>query len=56
MKFSNLGVFLLMVVFIISLGEPTYPYGPGTVSIIAYYFFGVFLNNEMINKHINKIL
>ena len=56
LKFSNLGVFLLMVVFIISLGEPTYPYGPGTVSIIAYYFFGVFLNNEMINKHINKIL
>lgn len=53
LRFVHLGLFLSMVIFIISLGEPTYPYGPGTISAIAYYFLGVFSNCKFCSVKMN---
>lgn len=36
-----LGFFLLCIPIIISLGEPTFPYGPGTVGFLPYLILGM---------------
>ena len=35
-----IGYFLVMVPFIISFGEPTLPFGPGTATLLNFILFG----------------
>ena len=37
---NNLGCVLLLIPFIVSLGEPTFPFGPGTASAFNFIVFG----------------
>ena len=37
---ASYGFYLALVPFVISLGEPTYPFGPGTVNYLPYLFLG----------------
>ena len=34
------GIYLTLIPFLISLGEPTYPFGPGTVNYLPYLLLG----------------
>lgn len=46
----NIGYYLLLIPFIISMVEPTFPFGPGTATVFNFLMFGVALrntNNEM---------
>lgn len=38
---------IILVSFITSLAEPTYPYGPGTTNFIPFLLFGVALSNKI---------
>lgn len=38
---TSFGFLLVLVPFIISIGEPTFPYGPGTVNYVPYLFLGL---------------
>lgn len=38
---QNYGFIIILISFIISLGEPTYPYGPGTTNFLPFLLFGV---------------
>ncbi len=38
---QNYGLIIILISFIISLGEPTYPYGPGTTNFLPFLLFGV---------------
>ncbi len=40
-KIKNYGYILLLIPFAVSLGEPTFPYGPGTVTFIPFFMLGV---------------
>jgi O-antigen ligase len=42
----NLGYILLIIPFIISLFEYTFPFGPGTSQLINFFMFGQFLRHE----------
>ena len=39
----NIGFYLLIIPFIISMAEPTFPFGPGTATVFNYIIFGVAL-------------
>lgn len=41
----NLGYYLLLIPFIISMAEPTFPFGPGTATVFNFLMFGVALRN-----------
>ena len=41
----NLGYYLLLIPFIISLAEPTFPFGPGTATVYNFLLFGTALRN-----------
>jgi hypothetical protein len=50
---NNVGFLLLAVSFGISMTEPTYPFGPGTVNIFNFTMFGIALrHNTLIKKSI----
>lgn len=38
-----IGCYLLLVPYIVSMAEPTLPFGPGTATIFNFIFFGIFL-------------
>lgn len=42
---SAYGFFLMAILLIVSLGEPTFPYGPGTVSFLPFLIIGFNLSN-----------
>lgn len=42
----NLGYYLLLIPFIISMSEPTFPFGPGTATVFNFILFGVALRNS----------
>lgn len=42
---SIYGFVLLCIPLIVSLGEPTFPYGPGTANFLPYLIVGVNLNS-----------
>ncbi len=41
----NAGYFALLIPFIISMAEPTYPFGPGTATVFNFILFGVALRD-----------
>ncbi len=43
---TDLGYYLIISQFIISLAEPSYPFGPGTVSFFAFLMFGYAIRND----------
>lgn len=42
----QIGYWIMMILLLISLFEPTYPYGPGTVSFFPFYVLGFTMQNE----------
>lgn len=40
---QNIGYYLLLIPFIISMAEPTFPFGPGTATVINFVTFGLAL-------------
>ncbi len=45
----NAGYFALLIPFIISMAEPTYPFGPGTATVFNFILFGVALRDTSDN-------
>ncbi len=43
---KNCGYFALLLPFIVSLAEPTFPFGPGTATVFNFILFGVSLRNS----------
>lgn len=41
----NIGYYAMLITFIASLGEPTYPFGPGTATTMNFVLFGMSLRN-----------
>lgn len=41
----HIGFYLLLVPYIISMAEPTFPFGPGTATIFNFIMFGLALRN-----------
>lgn len=52
--YSDIGVFLLTIPLIVSLGEITWPFGPGTVSALAFLIWGALVREKYELKEINK--
>jgi hypothetical protein len=46
----NAGYYILLIPFIISMVEPTFPFGPGTATVINFLLFGVALRNTSNEK------
>lgn len=46
---NKVGMFLPIIPFIVSLLEPSYPFGPGTVQVFVYVFFGYALQKQQCN-------
>lgn len=46
----NIGYYLLLIPFIISMAEPTFPFGPGTATVFNFLMFGVALRNTYCEK------
>lgn len=42
----NVGYYLLLIPFIISMAEPTFPFGPGTATVFNFLVFGASLRNS----------
>lgn len=42
-----LGVYVLIIPFLCSLFEPNAPFGPGTVQMMSYLLFGIFLGESL---------
>lgn len=47
----NIGYFVVLIPFIVSVAEPTMPFGPGTGTILSFLLFGVSLRNSYNEKH-----
>ena len=45
----NIGFYLLLIPNIISMAEPTFPFGPGTATIFNFIIFGIALRNTSDN-------
>lgn len=46
----NIGYYLLLIPFVISMAEPTFPFGPGTATVFNFLMFGVALRNTYYEK------
>lgn len=46
----NIGYYLLSIPFIISMAEPTFPFGPGTATVFNFIMFGLALRNSYNEK------
>ena len=46
----NIGYFALLVPFVVSMAEPTYPFGPGTATVFNFILFGVALRDTYDNR------
>lgn len=43
---SDIGFFVILIPFIVSLFEYTFPYGPGTATVMNFIFYGMTLKNR----------
>ena len=43
---KNIGCYLLLIPFIISMVEPTFPFGPGTATVVNFLVFGLALRHS----------
>lgn len=46
LQFDKMGFFIPIIPFFISLLEPSFPFGPGTVQVLVYVLFGQALQNQ----------
>ena len=46
-NFRDIGYFLLLVPFIVSMAEPTFPFGPGTATLFNFILFGMALQHSI---------
>ena len=46
LQFDRMGFFILIIPFFISLLEPSFPFGPGTVQVFVYILFGHALQQD----------
>ncbi len=46
----NIGYYLLLIPFVISMAEPTFPFGPGTATVFNFIVFGASLRDEYNEK------
>lgn len=54
-KIEHFGYIVMIIPIIISLLEPSFPYGPGSVQVIVYFMLGYSLKNSaLINNNILK--
>ncbi|MEE0863980.1 MAG: hypothetical protein U0L61_02470 [Alistipes sp.] len=44
---QNYGYIILIISFLVSLGEPTYPFGPGTTNLIPFMLLGISMNSKL---------
>ncbi len=49
---ENSGYIIMIIPLIISLFEPSYPFGPGSVQVIAFLMFGYSLKNTYLNSKV----
>lgn len=49
----NIGYYLLIIPFIISMVEPTFPFGPGTATVFNFIIFGMALKHAENEMEIN---
>lgn len=49
LDFNKIGYFIMLLPFILSLEEPTFPYAPGTAVILPFILFGYTLKKEQVN-------
>ena len=42
----NVGFYAMLVIFMVSMFEYSFPYGPGTTTVVNFIVFGVALRNE----------
>jgi len=54
LNFGNVGFFALLVPFIISLAEPTFPFGPGTATVMSFLLFGISLKSIEIDRRFSE--
>ena len=47
---SNIGYYILLIPFMISLVEPTFPFGPGTACAFNYILFGMSIRDANMNS------
>lgn len=47
-RLFDAGLFLLLSQYIISIAEPSFPFGPGSVSFFAFFMFGFHLQKKML--------
>ena len=55
MTLRSVGYTVLIIPYMISLAEPTFPFGPGTATVMNYILFGVALRDSYIKKNKNEI-
>ena len=46
LQFDKMGFFIPIIPFFISLLEPSFPFGPGTVQVFVYVLFGHALQQD----------
>lgn len=46
----TIGYYILLIPFIVSLAEPTFPFGPGTATVFNYILFGISLKYTYYNN------
>jgi hypothetical protein len=46
LQFDKMGFFIPIIPFFISLLEPSFPFGPGTVQVLVYVLFGHALQQD----------
>lgn len=49
---ENSGYLIIIIPFIISIFEPSYPFGPGSVQVIAFLMFGYSLKSTYLNSKV----
>ena len=43
----NIGYYLLLIPYVISMAEPTFPFGPGTANVFNFLMFGLALRHTL---------
>lgn len=47
---ENIGYYVFLVLLIVSLAEPTFPYGPGTGVVLPFYLLGYSMNISRVQR------
>ncbi len=50
----EIGFYAVLIPFVVSLSEPTFPFGPGTATVFNFIFFGIALKHMWMNKNFEQ--